>query len=699
VGVRVGIDPVQNRVEPVGKELSPTMTSELLTEGSKVGLIEMRRRGLSPTAAVFFPAMARLQRMIREESVLTKRRQVSRFVSQHLRNGSFSVRGLQKAVAKEFNIRQGLVINKPDGMEVRSMFDINMFRSGTSPVPSNLDRDRMMALHCESCDRCREHYKKYLECSKDCYYSAMDKCVTNGWNPVIQRDSIRPRYRVANSKNCTLYPNKVAEEVKGMEDHEVLVRLWSFEEGKHLINALGAIVKTGDILRAKVLTGIIVVDEESLLAASRELVRRGFPKIKVRITIDCSGSGLNGAAYSPSFTMPGFHEALRRVFPGCFMSKGDVARYFHSFPISKEFRNFLVVEFADGIYYNYQMVPMGFTASPYYASTWSAEFRQWMLARGLDPAFLMDDWFLTGTTEEEARSRMRRLYELMQEAGFTMAEDKFEVAQIMVFLGILIDSTTMTCRIEKSQASGFKQQLLLYIERLSAAGGNLDLASVRHVAGKLSWFSEVIQSGRLHINEWWQYAGLLEGWHQHRNVSALISETRWWVDVLESWELDIDCHQACRIFNAGQILARPACLQLVQSDASGTDGLGYVCSAFGSSEYKYYSKTWVTRPRQSHQAELLALLEYFRRDLVRDTLIMWITDSQSAAWSINKGNCHDPVGRPVLAEILGLCDELQCQIFAIWIPREENELPDLLSHLSCLMSRDEVEGWSGGEAL
>jgi len=636
--------------------------------------------------------------MIRDEEVLTKRRQVSSFVSTHLRNGSFSIRGLQKAVAKEFNIRKNLVIHKPDGMEVRSMFDANMFRSGTTAVSSDLNRERMKQMHCESCDQCREYFKKHGDCRRSCYYSAMDKCVAYGWNPHIQRDKIQSRYKVENSKNCKKYPNKVAEEVRGMEEHEVLVRLPSFEVGKHLINALGAIVKTGDILRAKVLTGIVVVDEETLLAASRALISQGFAKIKVRITIDCSGSGLNWAAYSPSFTMPGFSVALQRVYPECFMSKGDVARYFHSFPISVEFRELLVVEIEEGVYDQYHKVPMGFTGSPYYASTWSAEFRQWMLARGLDPAFLMDDWFLTGATEEEARSRMRRLYELMQEAGFTMAEDKFEVGQIMVFLGILIDSTTMTCRIEKSQAAGFKQQLILYLERLAAKGGNLDLASVRHVAGKFSWFSEVIQSGRLHINAWWQYAGLLEGWHQIRDVSALVEETKWWITILEKWERDTDCHQACRIFNSGEILARPACLQLVQSDASGDDGLGYVCSAFGSLEYKYYSRIWVEgKPAQSHHAELLALLEYFRRDVVRDTLIMWITDSESAVWTVNKGNCSDPRGREVMTEILGLCDELQCQLFAIWVPREENKLPDLLSHLSCLLSRDEVSGWSGGD--
>ncbi len=695
MGVRVGIDPVQNRVDTTYR--APRVVDPARFEVGEDPFVQFRLRHDAP---VFEPtAMARLKTLISSEAVLSKRRQVTQFVNTHLRNGSFTIRGLQKVVAREFNEARGSYTSKPDGMEVRSMFDAKMFRSGTSAVPSHLKPDTMEEMHCNSCDRCRAYYVNHLECSPDCYYSAMDRCVRYGWNPHIQRNKVTPLYKVANSRNCKKYPNKVAEEFGGMETHEVVVRLESFEPGKHIVNSLGAIVKTGDIIRCKTLTGIDVVDEASLLAGSRELVRRGFPKIKVRITIDCSGSGLNGAAYSPTFTMPGFAEALRRVYRDCFMSKGDVARYFHSFPISKEFRDFLVVEFAEGVYFNYMMVPMGFTASPNYASTWSAEFRQWMLAEGLDPAFLMDDWFLTGATDDEARGRMRRLYELMVRAGFEMAEDKFDVGQIMVFLGILIDSTTMTCRIERSQAAGFKQQLLLYIERLASKGGFLDLATVRHVAGKFSWFSEVIQSGRLHINAWWQYAGVLEGWGHVRNVPAVIKETEWWIDVLSKWEVDGDCDQACRIFNSGELLEHPECLQLVQSDASGTDGFGYVFCQFGSEEYQYYSKTWVTLPHQSHQAELLALLEYFRRDLKRGTLVMWITDCQSAAWTINKGNCSDPLGRIVMAELLGLCDALQCQVFAIWIPREENRLPDHLSHLSFLMSREEVFGSGGGKAV
>ena len=166
------------------------------------------------------------------------------------------------------------------------------------------------------------------------------------------------------------------------------------------------------------------------------------------------------------------------------------------------------------------------------------------------------------------------------------------------------------------------------------------------------------------------------------DISSVIDETEWWVQILDRWENDVDGDFACRIFNSSEILADPTCFQLVQSDASGTDGFGYVCSSFGDDDYQYFSKTWITRPAHSHQAELLALLAYVRKDLVRGSLIMWITDSQSCAWTINKGNFDDPSGKIILAEILGSCDSSQCQLFALWIPpRSKSVTRSLVSSL------------------
>ena len=442
VGLRVGSDPVQNHEEGTVDAAVPRQ------EGEKKSFVP------NPLASVFRPAaFVKLRSLIDQTTVLSERDQVKDFVSRRLLSGSFCIKSIQRAVAQDFMIKQGLDNSKPDGMDVRSMFDPKMFKSGATPVASRLKPDKMRELHSDSCDLCRDFYAKTTRCHPQCYYNDMDRCISHGWRPLIDAKKVRPIYTVRNSKNYTRYSTKAKEEFGAMMSDEVVVRLESFVVGVHHLNALGAIVKNSDIFRAKALTNIDIVDEESLLRASRELVARGFLKIKVRITIDCSGSGLNEAAYSPSFSMPGFAEALRRIYRDCFMSKGDVSRYFHSFPISKEFQDLLVVEYEEGIFFKYVMVPMGFTACPYYASTWTAEFRQWMLRAGLDPAMLMDDWFEVGDSLERAQARMRHIAAILKLAGFDMAEDKFGAGQMMVFLGILIDSVSMTCRIEPRVSS------------------------------------------------------------------------------------------------------------------------------------------------------------------------------------------------------------------------------------------------------
>ena len=45
-----------------------------------------------------------------------------------------------------------------------------------------------------------------------------------------------------------------------------------------------------------------------------------------------------------------------------------------------------------------------------------------MISAGLDPAFLMDDWFETGVDEADARSCMSRLSDILIRAGYDMAD-------------------------------------------------------------------------------------------------------------------------------------------------------------------------------------------------------------------------------------------------------------------------------------
>lgn len=343
MGARVGLNPIKIQVEGGTASVLPR-----LEEVKKAA----KGFAFNVNAAAFVPGpMKQLRAMFASEDVLSRHARVKQFARAHLTQGSFSIKGIQRAVAKEFLARTGVADNRPDGTDVRSMFDEKMFQSGSTRVASRLKPDKMKQLHCNSCDLCRDHYATFEACHKGCYYNLMDRCITHGWNAGVDRRKILPIYRVHNSKNLGKFNSQATGEKDAMLSDEVLVRLDSFLPGVHTLNALGAVLKNADVMRARTLVHIDIIDETTLLAASRALVDQGFLKIKVRITIDCSGSGVNGAAYSPSFRMPSFQEALKKVYRDCFMSKADVSRYFHSFPISEEFQNLLVVEFEPNVFY------------------------------------------------------------------------------------------------------------------------------------------------------------------------------------------------------------------------------------------------------------------------------------------------------------------------------------------------------------
>ena len=69
----------------------------------------------------------------------------------------------------------------------------------------------------------------------------------------------------------------------------------------------------------------------------------------------------------------------------------------------------------------------------------------------------------------------------------------------ILFLGILIDSTTMTVRMDVVVANSFRLELEIYLGML-IAGKHLDYHLIRPICGKLNWFAEILQSGRLHIH-------------------------------------------------------------------------------------------------------------------------------------------------------------------------------------------------------
>ena len=378
-----------------------------------------------------------------------------------------------------------------------------------------------------------------------------------------------------------------------------------------------------------------------------------------------------------------------------YLATADVSRYFFEFPWAESMRALFSFIFL-GSLFEYLKLCFGFTSCPYYCSTWSAECYQWFKHGGIEAAFLMDDWMVGAAEYKEAERKITYICDTIQSVGFTMAKEKGKIGQKIVWLGILIDTLKMTIRIEAVQARGFLLQLNEY-SRMLEENRSIDLNLLRHLAGKLNWFSEVVQSGRLHIHGLWDYISQ----HPKLPPATLIrvsSDIRWWKNKLKSWGDDEDAGGEYPILNGIELLTHEGWIEILQSDTSGVDGFGYIWHSLDKEQkeaYQWYSAQWgVNPPTQSHEAELRALHHFITRRVHRSKLLVWVTDSESGCWTINKGHCKDPKAHILLEEIFQECERITLQIIALWVPREQNQLTDYLSHFATLMNREEIEGSS-----
>jgi hypothetical protein len=477
-----------------------------------------------------------------------------------------------------------------------------------------------------------------------------------------------------------------------MITHGVLIKMPTDSDRICVCSPLGVVVKKSDIARAQILVSVKVDDQWTMNEANRKLLIINQSKIKARITTDFTASGINRASYSPAFQYPSLLDGIQMLFRGCYMGKTDITRYFHSFPLASESRWLCEVRF-QGHAYQYGRCPFGYTTCPYYCSTWSAEFKLWLANRGIETAHLMDDWLVVDHSYPTLLNKLEVVHHFFADIGLVINTAKDESGQVLTFLGVLLDSVNMTMRFDPVQSKAMRLELTVSLRRLSG-GLHLDHTTVRHICGKLNWYSEVLQSGRIHLRSWWMYERHLSHLLP-TTFNRLLIDTQWWIDILLSWESEHSSGIEYPIVSASELMANPESIMIVQSDASGTDGFGYYYSYYRSPHLSWVSKRWLPDrvAVSSHTDELFALADFLAFNCAaRDAILVWVTDSESAMWSINKGRCVEPAGDELLVRILSCCDRFHLQIVALWVPRELNELADYLSHFAFNVDRDQIGG-------
>ena len=630
--------------------------------------------------------------------------------------GQFSVGLLRRSQNRSFVLAMGMMgpdaRPKPNGLHIAEMFDATFMVPGSEPLEPGahgLKLEGMAAGHVPTCKLCRdlnlrEAADKEPRVHHECYFHQMMECVRCGWNPPMTGKVVEQYDCSTRNRNSVVYKDafdeQMAKLLKRTEHAGPVLVPYGGEPADLTLNRTGLNLKSSDLARARVRTKVAVDGPDSLAEANRLLVEMGEQPVKARLTTDATGSGVNEAALVPSFSYPTIHDAVRIIRRGDWLGKADVERYYMLFPLAAECRHLF------GVLYNlmlYWFVALffGFAAGACYASVWSAELRRWVLHAGIRCAHMMDDWLVAAKTEAEARANMGIIAALFRAAGIYMAPHKYAFGQQMLYLGVWFDTVRMSMSFDADQCKDFAR-ILREASTTIQAGDDLTVTQVSSIAGKINWYGSLLQVGRLHDAAWWEYLAVRKRPNGQRFAGIdlrrrMAEDAEWWCRQLDVWAAGGLGGNEFPILSASELLERPGAVEIIQSDASGPDGCGYM---FGSlhddDDARYVSRRWQGDEASEHSTaqELYALWERVKAKPASETLIIWVSDSASAVYSVNKGRAKESRTRELVTQVLEECDRKGFQVVGVWIPRELNTTADFLSHLAHHLDRDSVTGWT-----
>ncbi len=121
--------------------------------------------------------------------------------------------------------------------------------------------------------------------------------------------------------------------------------------------------------------------------------------------------------------------------------------------------------------------------------------RRMMCHPGYTVVVYLDDFLVIGRTQEECADAYTALLGLLCMLGFSTTWDKVEgPTQSLVFLGVLLDTRSLTASLPEDKLTKLTALLAEYMSRQRASGRQL-----QQLAGKLAWAALVVTGGRIYL--------------------------------------------------------------------------------------------------------------------------------------------------------------------------------------------------------
>lgn len=573
---------------------------------------------------------------------------------------------LSKMRASATDTRLIVLLNKPSALCASEMASATIMTSGKEMIDDcPLKPDEMK----------KDHEIMHPNCSADCYFWRLYNVAKKGWRLPNQKYKIHRISR--NHAPFDHYGN--FSQLSLAKQLDVAGAVEDAPPGEPFyVSPMLSVIKNSDLYRASIV-GIDVYDEASLLAANKVLV----PPIKVRVCLDAGANGQNAAQPDFPFSYASINDALALLTPGCYMAKLDIANMYLTLGLSMDSRkHFGFIN--KGRRRRYKRLPFGVKLGSCVMSGFMAEVLAIAASEGVESVVnYMDDFFIVGLTYAICLFNLNIVLAILLRHGWSIAEDKTTCpAQVMTFIGMQIDSKTMTISIEPEKAASILYKFQQ--ARSSLMAGTLTRSVIYSLAGNCMWFSNVVTVGKIYTRPLFE---MLKTWDSDRNqfVAKFEKSFRWWEMTLTTWIKGALVRSNVRVIPS-QLIGDAVFLQ---QDA-GDEGLGYF-SAMMEENFKrvrWYACTLQDDCVTSSTFKELSTIVWAVKNHPEwaNRLVVSVFDSCAAAFGVNTGSSPSVACMDLIEELYLLCDRFNITIVSLWVPRAENSFADMLTHF-CLHNR------------
>jgi hypothetical protein len=357
--------------------------------------------------------------------------------------------------------------------------------------------------------------------------------------------------------------------------------------------------------------------------------------------------------------------AIRRVGRGAWLVKLDLAAAYRHMRVRQSDWPLLGFKFKGNIYVD-AFLPFGSKASPGRFNQ-VADALAWIVSRalpaGCEVIHYLDDFLLVAHSREAALSCKSTFMDCCTDLGFTVKSSKtVGPAQRLVFLGLLLDTVSMTVEVDSVRLSALSDELRRWRSRQWSR--RTQLVSL---LGKLNFVARGVRLARSFLRRMIACCNSARGTRRVRLSAGFHADVDWWLAFSSVW-------------NGVSFLSLPqpcasAQLQLF-TDASGT--------MVGA----YFAPEWLQleipqRWQQSHISvkELLAIVvaAYSWGDRLKGRVVTFRVDNEAAYHAVqNRVSKHAEMMELVRA-LLFAAARYGFDFGAVWIPGAMNVLADALS--------------------